>query len=82
MHHHTSISMLNDIATCVSVCVGGALGGIICRREFQKSVLGIYERKREVLFLEILEKPESPNNVIIPNCRSFFLNGQTNIAMC
>ena len=38
-------------------------------------VLGIYERKRARLLLEINEKPELPNNVIVRN-----FHGQTNIA--
>ena len=45
-------------------------------------VLGIYERKRAGLLLEIVEKPELPNNVIVPNFQRVFLNGQTNIAIC
>ena len=45
-------------------------------------VLGIYERKRAGLLLEIDEKPELPNNVIVPNFQRVFLNGQTNMAIC
>ena len=45
-------------------------------------VLGIYERKRAGLHLEIDEKLELPNNVIVPNFQRGFLNGQTNMAMC
>ena len=45
-------------------------------------VLGIYERKQAGLLLEIDEKPELPNNVIVPNFQRVFLNGQTNIAIC
>ena len=45
-------------------------------------VLGIYERKRAGLLLEIDERPELPNNVIVPNFQRVFLNGQTNIAIC
>ena len=45
-------------------------------------VLGIYERMRAGLLLEIDEKPELSNNVIVPNFQRVFLNGQTNIAIC
>ena len=45
-------------------------------------VLGIYERKRAGLLLEIDERPELPNNVIVPNFQRVFLNGQTNVAIC
>ena len=45
-------------------------------------VLVIYERKRAGLLLEIDEKPDFPNNVIVPNFQRVFLNGQTNIAIC
>ena len=45
-------------------------------------VLGIYERKRAGLNLEIDEKPELPNNVIVPDFQRVFLNGQTNMAIC
>ena len=45
-------------------------------------VLGIYERKRAGLLLEIDERPELPNNVIVPNFQRVFLNGQSNIAIC
>ena len=36
-------------------------------------VLEIYELKRTGVLLEIDEKPELPNNVIVPNVRSVFL---------
>ena len=42
-------------------------------------VLGIYGRKWAGLLLEIDEKPELPNNAIVPNFQRVFLNGQTNI---
>ena len=45
-------------------------------------VLGIYKRKGAGLLLEIDEKPELPNNGIVPNFQRVFLNGQTNIAIC
>ena len=45
-------------------------------------VLGIYERKRAGLLLEIDEKLELLNNVIVPNFQRVFLNGHTNIATC
>ena len=45
-------------------------------------VLGIYERKRAGLLLEIDENPELPSNVIVPNLHRVFLNGQTNIVIC
>ena len=45
-------------------------------------VLEIYELKRTGVLLEIDEKPELPNNVIVPNFRSVFLNSQTNISIC
>ena len=45
-------------------------------------VLEIYERKRAGRLLEIDEKPELPNNVIVPNFQRVFFNGQTNIAIC
>ena len=45
-------------------------------------VLEILERKWAGLLLEIDEKPEIPNNVIVPNFQRVFLNGQTNIAIC
>ena len=35
-------------------------------------VLGIYERKRAGLLLEIDEKPELPNNVIVLNFQRVF----------
>ena len=45
-------------------------------------VLDIYELKRTGVLLEIDEKPELPNNVIVPNVRSVFLNSQINIFIC
>ena len=45
-------------------------------------VLGIYERKRAGLLLEIDDKPELPNNVIVLNFQRVFLNCQTNKAIC
>ena len=45
-------------------------------------VLGIYERKRTGVLLEIDEKQELPNNVIVPNFQRVFLNCQTNITTC
>ena len=45
-------------------------------------VLVIYERKRAGLLLEIDEKPELPNNVIVLNFQRVVLNGQTNKAIC
>ena len=45
-------------------------------------VLEIYELKRTGALLEIDKKPELPNNVIVPNVRSVFLNSQTNISIC
>ena len=45
-------------------------------------VLGIYERKRTGVLLEIDEKQELPNNVIVPNFQRVFLNCQTNITIC
>ena len=45
-------------------------------------VLGIYERKRAGLLLEIDKKPELPNNVIVPNFERVFPNGQTNKTIC
>ena len=46
-------------------------------------VLGIYERKQAGILLQIDEKPELSNNVIVPNFQRVFHNhGQTNIAIC